>query len=285
MTWFWLALTTAGLEAVKDAFSKHSVKHFDEALVAWSWSAFSLPFLLVFLVFQDWPTLQTAYWWSLGISGVLNLIAYLWYIKALKYGDLSNTVPLLAISPLFLLVTSPLILGEYPSLLGLGGVLLIVAGSYILNFQKKNQGFLAPFLAMFQETGPRYMLGVALLWGITANLDKTGIQASSPLAWIIGLNSALSVGFLPLVLPKLKTLKHGKTLRALLPIGLMNALSLLSQMTALQMALVPYVISIKRTSTLMSAVLGFVVFKEKGFKERLLGALVMLAGMACMIWS
>ena len=129
------------------------------------------------------------------------------------------------------------------------------------------------------------MLGVALLWGITANLDKTGIQASSPLAWIIGLNSVLSVGFLPLVLPKLKTLKHGKTLRALLPIGLMNALSLLSQMTALQMALVPYVISIKRTSTLMSAVLGFVVFKEKGFKERLLGALVMLAGMACMIWS
>ncbi|NJL34456.1 MAG: hypothetical protein HC893_12080 [Chloroflexaceae bacterium] len=60
--------------------------------------------------------------------------------------------------------------------------------------------------------------------------------------------------------------------------GLLNAISLAAQMTALTLTLVAYVISVKRTSTVMSVLWGGLLFKEQHLRERLLGALVMLAG-------
>ncbi|MGZ7066894.1 MAG: hypothetical protein ACXVHT_01170 [Methanobacterium sp.] len=40
----------------------------------------------------------------------------------------------------------------------------------------------------------------------------------------------------------------------------------------------PYVIAIKRTSTIMSVLFGSLIFKEKGIKGRLLGAGIMVLG-------
>jgi uncharacterized membrane protein len=41
---------------------------------------------------------------------------------------------------------------------------------------------------------------------------------------------------------------------------------------------VAYVISIKRTSVIISILFGYLIFKEKGIKERLLGAVIMVIG-------
>ena len=49
-------------------------------------------------------------------------------------------------------------------------------------------------------------------------------------------------------------------------------------MTAINLTLVAYVISIKRTSTIMSVFAGYLVFKEKGVKERLIGTVIMIIG-------
>lgn len=57
----------------------------------------------------------------------------------------------------------------------------------------------------------------------------------------------------------------------LFPIGLFNALTSIFQMTAISLTLVVYVISIKRTSAIMSALFGHLIFKEKDIGERLMG--------------
>jgi len=49
-------------------------------------------------------------------------------------------------------------------------------------------------------------------------------------------------------------------------------------MTAINMTLVAYVISIKRTSVIMSVFWGYLIFKEKGLKERLFGSFLMIIG-------
>ena len=67
-------------------------------------------------------------------------------------------------------------------------------------------------------------------------------------------------------------------LKTLLPMGLFSGLGMVSQMTALQLALVSYVISIKRTSAIISVCWGHWIFKEKGFKERLWGTVLMVIG-------
>ncbi len=51
-----------------------------------------------------------------------------------------------------------------------------------------------------------------------------------------------------------------------------------SQMTALSLTLVAYVIAIKRTSAVFSVILGWAIFRERGFKARLLGSSIMLLG-------
>jgi len=52
-------------------------------------------------------------------------------------------------------------------------------------------------------------------------------------------------------------------------------------MLAINMTLVAYVISIKRTSAIIVVLAGFWFFKEKNTGYRLLGASIMVAGVLC----
>jgi len=72
---------------------------------------------------------------------------------------------------------------------------------------------------------------------------------------------------------------------ALLPIGVCAAATSIFQMVAISLTLVVYVIAIKRTSAIMSVLFGHFVFKEKGVRERLTGAVTMLAGVLCIAFS
>ena len=49
-------------------------------------------------------------------------------------------------------------------------------------------------------------------------------------------------------------------------------------MMAIDMTIVPYLIAVKRTSALMTTCYGLTILKEQGFKERMLGAALMVAG-------
>ena len=56
-------------------------------------------------------------------------------------------------------------------------------------------------------------------------------------------------------------------------------------MTAISLTLVTYVIAIKRTSVIMSVLWGAIIFKEKGIKERLVGAVIMVLGVVLIVLS
>lgn len=278
--WLLLSILTAFLESLKDVLSKKNLKHIDEYIVGWSLNAFPLPFIIVTLYFLGFPELKKDFISALLISGSLNIIAVLLYVKALKYSDLSLTLPLLAFTPLFLLITSQLIVNEFPSSWGLVGVLLIIVGSYILNFDQRQKGYLNPFKALVREKGARMMLVVAFIWSITSNFDKIGVQNSSPLFWAFSLYSFISVGFLPIIF--LKSRKYIVKIRSRFPsltlIGIVNAGKLYSQMSAISLTLVAYVVSIKRTSVLFGILFGYLIFHEKNIKERLIGSLIMILG-------
>ncbi len=280
MIWIILALLTAFFESLKDVSGKKSLEDVDEYIVAWAWSFFSLPFLIIILSFTEIPDLNNQFWMALFSGGSLNVFAWIFYIKAIKYSDLSITVPMVNFTPLFLLLTSPLMVGEFPTLFGLIGVVLIVAGSYLLNITEKSKGLLHPFRALLSEKGPRFMLIVAVIWSISSNIDKVGITSSSPLFWAFAINAYISSILLGIMIVKsrqrLKIIPSH--LSSLLPIGLFSALTWAFQMTALKLTLVAYVIAIKRTSTMMSAYFGHIIFKEKGSKERVAGTLIMILG-------
>lgn len=280
MTWLILGIFTAFFEAVKDVFGKQNLKKSDEYVVAWSLAFFSVIFLTPWVISTGIPALNTQFWIALLIGGSINAVTAILYIKAIKVSDLSLTVPLVALTPLFMLLTSPLIVGEYPNVFDYIGIFLIVTGSYLLNIKEKSQGYLAPFKALLEEPGPKFMLIVAFLWSITSNFDKIGVKNSSPIFWLFSLFSTMSVLLLPMLLhktpnPSRKILKQLPMLAAM---GFFNAIGVLCQMQALTLTLVVQVIAIKRTSVLMGVLFGHFIFKEQDIQQRLLGAAIMVFG-------
>lgn len=280
MIWFMFAILTAMFDSMKDVFSKNSLKNIDEYIVGWSFRFFALLFVIPLLAFTEIPSLDTKFWTVLFVAGSLGTITTLLYMKAIRYSDLSVIAPMITFTPLFLLITSPLIVGEFPNFIGLVGVCLIVAGSYLLNIKERNNGYLAPLRKLLKERGPKLMLIVAFIWSITSNFDKIGVQKSSPVFWVIAEEIFLTVVLTPIMLYKSqKDLNQIRTgLKALIPIGFFSALTLVFQMNAIKLAPVAYVISVKRISTIMSVLFGWFIFREKGIQERLIGAVVMVIG-------
>lgn len=279
---FILAFLTAVSESTKDYFSKKALTgEIDEYVSSWALRTFALPLLIVILFFTGIPEITPKFWIALLVSGGLNVIATILFMKSIQQSDLSLVIPMISFTPLFLLITSPIIVGEFPDLYGLIGVLLIVFGTYVLNLKEKEKGVFAPMKAIFKKKGPRLMLGVAFLWSISSNFDKWGVQASSSYFWVFASTLFISI-ILFFVMLKfsddgIDTVK--KNAKALVPIGAVNGLKLTFQMAALNFTLVPYVISIKRTSILLSMLVGFFIFKEKeNITQRTIGGLLMLAG-------
>jgi uncharacterized membrane protein len=232
------------------------------------------------LFFTKEIVLGSGFWLALLTGGTLNLITTVLYMKAIKASDLSVTVPMLTFTPLFLLLTSPIIVGEFPPLSGILGILLIVFGSYLLHLKEKQKGILAPFRAIITEKGPRLMLVVAFVFSITANIDKVGIQSSSVVLWAVAIHIFTIITMVPLVWVTSRSCIHqlGKYRNVLIPLGFINALKYFFQLAALQFTLVAYVISIKRTSAILCVIFGVLIFKETGIKERLTGSVIMVLG-------
>lgn len=275
-----LALFSAFFESLKDVTSKKVLKNVDEYVAAFSLRFFALPTLLLVLYLVKIPTIQEGFWGALLLSGSLNFLTTILYMKAIKASDLSLTIPLVNFTPLFLLATSPFMLGEFPKTLGIAGVLTIVAGAYLLNVGERRKSLFAPLKALLREKGPRLMLLVAFIWSISSNTQKIGVMSSSPAFYALAENIFLSLLLLPLMLYKspqsMRTIRN--EIKFLFPIGFFSALVLTFQMIAIQLILVAYVISIKRMSTLLSVSFGHFLFKEKDVGKRLLGAAVMVLG-------
>ncbi|MEO0868478.1 MAG: DMT family transporter [Cyanobacteria bacterium J06642_11] len=290
MLWFFLASGTALCESLKDAISKQALKSLDEYSVLMGLSTIGALMMCSFMLLTEGlPKLGPDYGAALLVGGSLNILAFTLYFRAIRTADLSLTVPLITLTPLFLLVTSPIIVQERPTGLDAIGVILLIIGSYILN-SKPDQGIsLAPLKAIVTNSGSRTMLGVALIWSITANYDKVGTLNSSSLFWGTSLLATIAIGMVPLVIQKIcqkgwpaivQPLRVQAKFLALA--GTLIAIGISLQFIALTMAPVTQVIAVKRISALISVGLGYIFFGETDIKERLSGAAIMLSGVAIM---
>jgi len=286
MTWLVLALLAALGESLRDLFSKQGLHHVRPHIAALAASASAFPILTgFFFLNQQIPPIGNRFVLALVVSGVLNIVAILVFMRAIQDSDLSLTIPFITFTPLFLLITSPFLVGEFPGTLGIFGILLIVLGSYILQIQEVHRGFLAPFSGIFKEKGPRRMLSVAFIYSVTSNFDKIGVQQSSPLFWSFSINAFMTAGLLLIFLlfrSRTPTQPNKLTIHLLFLIGLAHALTLITQNLALTQASVPSVITVKRTSALFAVLWGHFVLREINIRERLSGAILMIAGIGLM---
>jgi drug/metabolite transporter (DMT)-like permease len=281
-TWVFLALISAFTLATSDTLTKKALTQTNEYLVAWFRLLFSIPLLLLLWVFIPVPKLDVSFYRAFVLALPLEIIAMVFYIKALKVSPLSLTLPFLSLTPAFLILISYLIIGEKVSFRGGIGIIFLTAGSYTLNLHEMQRGILEPFRAITKEKGSVLMIAVALIYSITSSLGKMAIAHSSPLFFGITYFIAVTLIFAPIALwmgrPELKSFVSEKQFKGLLLPGLFYSVMIASHMIAISLTKVAYMISVKRTSLIIGVIYGYFFFKEKNIQERLLGAVLMLIG-------
>ena len=286
MLWVLYALLSGFFFATADAFTKKAPVEINDYVLVLSRFMLGIPLLLLLIIIPI-PTIGAAFWYAFAALVPIEALGYSLYVKSIKNSELSLVVPFLSFTPLFLLLTSFVMLGEFPTLPGLIGIIMVVAGAYVLHLKNLKQGILAPLKSIVSNHGSIYMLIVAFFFSITSNLSKIIVQNSSPLFATIMYLSSLSIALflISLVMAGKKIFQFKTEFKSLLPIGFFYGLMALFHNLAITLAIVPYIMSIKRSSSLFSVFYGHLWFKEKNIKARFVGAAVMVSGAALIILS
>lgn len=285
------------IESIGSAFSEsvynadsHQIGHrWSLEAIAWWQRAVAALFIVACTLcwrggFPAMP--EPRFWIPAAFSVTLNAGASLLYVRALRE-DLSLTVPITALSPVFLLLTEPLITGRLVPAVGMLGVAVIGIGLYALNLPVlRSHGPLGPIKAVWRQRGTRMMLIVVMIWAVTAPMDGIAVRAWDPLWYSATLHGGIGLLLTPFCWRKPQALKpdRGDRLR-LGSLGLLSGLGSMLQMTAMAAAPATFVIAMRRFSAPLSAVWGWLFFKEPHIRSRLLGALVMAIGAAIMLTS
>jgi drug/metabolite transporter (DMT)-like permease len=288
MLWFVLSLLSAFLQSTSDLFSKKSLANLNNEYLVAFLRTFFVPFLLIpLLLFTGIPSLDSTFWITVLSNAGLVAATSILYMRALKLSPLSLVVPMLAFTPIFLLVLSPIMLGEFPGFFGLIGISFTILGAYTLSIKDMKKGYLVPFKTLFKEKGALIMLFVAFLFGISSSLMKIGAEHSSPLFFIIVSETIVLLLLFPVLLtPHKGSLKHGirQNVKSIVALGVFYALMDVMFILALQSAMVSYVVSVRRTTIVFSTVYGH-FFNEQHIQDRLIGALVMALGILFIAFS
>jgi len=278
--WILLSIVTAVFFALSSAQAKALSRRSHDYVVTWAMMVLGVPLTAAVLLWQGLPELKEGFFIASGISILLNTVAVTLQVKALRLSPLSLTMPFLAFTPLFMLVTSSFILKEFPTVQGFAGIILIVAGAYSINLDHvKEGGLLAPIKAVASEPGSRLMLAVAAIWSVAAAYDKVATVASSPAFYTTYFGVVYGVIYLPFLVTGLRRSETpSRQVPGLFLLGALSASMILAQMTAIEMTVASYVIAIKRSGMVLSVVLGYLFFKERHLRNRFAGAALMTLG-------
>jgi len=284
--WFLLAAVSGASFALEGLWVKHlNGRGFKPGFLAWTAVTFSLPVLWTCVYLEGFPKVSAAFYFPCAMSILGNTAALLFYFRALSFGQLSMVFPLLSLTPAWMLLSTHLITGEFPSTLGLAGIGVSTAGCYALGLDKT--GPLSPIRNIWNNPGSRWALLAGLTWSLTANFDKAAVEASSamlqPAAAGTGLAVTLfgaSAGECAAGLRRCAT-RDGAW--RILILTLIVCVLVVSQFIAFDLAQASYVISVKQGGMVLGVLLGWLVYKEPCGLRRLLISCVVLAGLLCLV--
>lgn len=283
-TWLWLplALGAALFVALADLTVKRffaDLSPYTMCLVRW---LFPLPFLAVVGLILEWPRLDSTFWLAGAAALPLELLAAFLYMQVLKICHLSLCIPLLAFTPVFLILTGWLVLGEALNRAGLVGLALVAGGSYFLGLGSARFAWWEPLAALARERGARLMLAVAALYSLTSALGKLAILHSEPA--FFGVFYPAVVGGSMLAAYPFSRVREGGILASRWLLGLLVGVAvtgeILCHVFGMSLAPAAYLIGVKRLSILFSVILGGLLLQERPFLPRLVAAALMVTGVA-----
>jgi len=244
--------------------------------------------LPVALIYPISPV-PAVFWWWMVVLVPLEIIAMWLYMLAIRDSPLHLTLPYLAFTPVFNVVTGYVVLGEMVSSRGLCGIVLVMTGGWLLHCGKVRgfKDWMIPLAAVFRERGSRLMLMVACIYSLTSVISKEAMQYVTPERFGPFYFALIGVVFIfvGLLVNGPGNVKIKGNRWALLGVGVCMAVMIVSHFIAIDRVEVAYFISLKRSSLLFGIVFGYLFFHERNVVRHLLAGVVMLAGMTMVVLS
>ncbi|MEZ6195736.1 MAG: DMT family transporter [Planctomycetota bacterium] len=226
------------------------------------------------------------YWLPALAVLVLNSIANLAFVTALRLAPLSRTVPLLALTPVATAASAYLRLDETLTGRRAIGIAVVVTGAVLLARARATST--PPADRHRERRGIALMAVVALAWGLTATFDKESIAHAS-----IAFHATFQAGALALVFWTHLALRGraGAVLaaatdaRRLILAGLIGPAAIGTQLAAFALTEVAVVETTKRAVGLaMAMLIGRLVFGETVTRGAILAAALMAGGLPLVLF-
>jgi drug/metabolite transporter (DMT)-like permease len=279
--WVVYALGSALAQVLRNMTMKRLGHALDDTINVWGRFALIIPFTAVGVAMRGVPPIQEGFWWLCIGFAVSQNIATLSLSRALKLSDISLVTTLWKLSLIFLVVWGFFTLDEVPSRLGLIGILLSVAGVYLLNISKSRVSLLAPLLALVQDRGQLWTISSAMFFAPSVIFIKQMAVTSDPyFASLMGYIACTAL-ITPYTIHR--SGRHfrqiGRYWKDFAAMGLFASLATVFGATAYTMTLSSYVEAVKQVEILLALGVGYLVFKE-GARVRAIwpGSVVMLIG-------
>jgi drug/metabolite transporter (DMT)-like permease len=237
----------------------------------------SVPPFGAWLAWEGVPEVGPGYWVPALASLVLNVFSNLAFIHALRVSPLSVAVPLLSLTPVFAALAGIPLLGERPAPAQFLGILLVVAGAFVLHWPGRGR----------IERGALWVVAVAFSWSLTIPLDKLAVESSSAPFHASALCFGVGLVVLAILtaqgrLRELADIGRARGAFALCLGGSVLALAL--QFIAFQLVWVSLIETIKRGVGNLSALLmGRLLFGEPVTPRKVLALGLMVVGVALVV--
>jgi uncharacterized membrane protein len=285
MTWFTIALLSAFLSAFAAITQKKVLFNLDALEFSFLLSLVNLVFSIPFFFFIDYATINSFNLTILLIKSVIGVAAFFCVMISLKNLDISNALPLLALTPGFIAVFAFIFLSESLKSLEVLGLILLMTGTFVLE-SSNGKAFVLPFSIFLKSKYHRFVLLALLLFTASSILDKLLLIKLnlSPISLTAfqHIYFAIIFSFVFLVFRK-KT----KPLPAMInknDLGWIALISILTigyrytQVVAIGLASVALVLAVKRTSVFWATIIGGKLFSDKDMLKRSIAAVLILIG-------
>jgi drug/metabolite transporter (DMT)-like permease len=283
--WFVLAVISTILYSVSVIVGKKAInklKPVEYGIIA---NIVGLLILIPYSFFLESPVLP-----SISVGWLWITLMEVFYVSGeflnnyvFKKDDVSLTVPIISTAPLFTVLVAVTLLGETLSFIQGLAVGLIIFGIYVASLEDK--GLLQPLKFIFTSKGAPMIL-VALLFGLAFSCQKVVLGYINTTSFLIILYlTSMFFWIIYFYKRKRRVIRHFKKVsKNTILITILASTFLFLQWPPYSIALdsgpASLVVPISFSGIFIIVLAGRVIFKEKHIKIRLLGTVLIVAGLS-----
>ena len=236
------------------------------------------------LIFHyEWKDLPIQFWMYALLAGLLCALGRACMVKALQQGELSVLGPINSYKSIVGLIIAFFLLAEIPSVAGLLGMALIIAGSWFI-FDTLDEGFSWKLL---KRNDIVLRFAALILTGIEAVILKKIILISDvTMSYILWAWTGCFYTLLLILLFKREKVNISKTkiYQYFIIAGSLAIMQLSTNYVFLNMK-VGYALALFQLSSIVNLIFGVKFFTERNFLKKLAGTLIMILGSIIIIFD